>query len=76
MAAYRKDENTMAKGTLIFDLPEENEEFKLAQNGSRLSCILDSIFNYLRQKRKYEDQTTVNIADLEQYIISEMKEND
>lgn len=45
----------MPKATLSFTLPEEQEEFDLCRNGTRLSCAVDNFDNFLRGKIKYED---------------------
>jgi hypothetical protein len=42
------------KATLSFKLPEENEEFQLAQNGMHYSNVIDELDNFLRSKLKYE----------------------
>jgi hypothetical protein len=75
MAAYRKDENIMAKGTLIFDLPAEEAEFRLAQNGLRYSCVIDSIQNFLRQKQKYDGKEVVDIEELKEFIRFELEDS-
>lgn len=41
--------------TLSFKLPEEQEEFELAQKAGHLSGVIDNLDNYLRSKIKYED---------------------
>jgi len=51
----------MAKGILSFNLPEEESEFKTAQQGGDCKCALESIANDIFRKRlKYgefpEDQ--------------------
>ena len=43
------------KGILEFSLPEENEEFELAQNGFKYKIALDDMDNWLRGKIKYGD---------------------
>ena len=43
----------MSKGTLEFNLPEENEEFKLAQDGVKYMLVLHELDNHLRAKVKY-----------------------
>jgi hypothetical protein len=44
------------KGSLIFDLPEEQTEFYIAQNGIHYLSILQELDNYLRGKIKYESE--------------------
>lgn len=41
------------KGVLEFNLPEETQEFELAQNGIHYSIVLDDLDLYLRNKIKY-----------------------
>lgn len=43
------------KATLEFSLPEEREEFNLAQSGVLYSLVLGQMDQYLRGKIKYED---------------------
>ena len=41
------------KATLEFILPEEEPEFRLAQNGGRYSSVLDDIYNIARSELKH-----------------------
>jgi hypothetical protein len=41
------------KAILEFNLPEEKEELKLAQNGITYYCKLEEIMNYFRNEIKY-----------------------
>jgi len=50
---------------LIFNLPEEQEEFEMASNAIKYSIVLSDIDNYLRSKIKYTDLTD------EQYKVYE-----
>lgn len=43
------------KTTLIFDLPNEQEEFSAAINGLAAHCALREIDNLFRTKLKYEE---------------------
>lgn len=43
------------KAILEFNLPEDREDFDLAQNGNRYSCVIEELDNFLRAKIKYED---------------------
>ncbi len=49
----------MPRGILEFKLPEEREEFQMAQNGGKMSCILLDISQYVRSLRKYEERDSV-----------------
>lgn len=53
------------KGTLEFNLPEENEEFDVAVNAMSYRIALADVGDYLREKLKYSDLTE------EQYKIYE-----
>ena len=59
----------MAKGILSFNLPEEREEFELAQNAIQYSIVLTDYSNWLRAMYKYEDKTTVEIEDARQKLF-------
>lgn len=41
------------KATLTFNLPEDREEFEIAQNGIRYLSALEEIKNLLRNEVKY-----------------------
>lgn len=43
------------KSTLEFNLPEDTEEFKLAQNGWQYKIVIDELDNWLRGKIKYTE---------------------
>jgi len=43
------------KSKLIFDLPEEKNEFNIALNGSKFYCRILDYSNELRSKLKYSD---------------------
>jgi hypothetical protein len=43
----------MPKATLEFNLPEEQEEYRLAMEGSEMSRIVEELDNYLRNQLKY-----------------------
>lgn len=45
----------MPKGILEFSLPEEEDEFKTAQDGGGYKCVLSDMDNYLRGRIKYEE---------------------
>lgn len=45
----------MPKATLEFNLPEENEEFRMASRCSDYYLCLWDIYNVFRSKLKYED---------------------
>ncbi len=45
------------KAVLEFNLPEEQEEYSEAINGSKYKSALQNIFNIVRYKLKYEDMS-------------------
>lgn len=47
----------MPKATLVFNLPEENEEHKLALNAGRMYSCLWELDQFLRNKVKYESDS-------------------
>ena len=58
---------------LEFQLPEEREDFSNALKGSHYKSVIDELFNYLRQKTKYEDQTDINIEFLAEWLRNELE---
>jgi hypothetical protein len=42
------------KGVLSFDLPEEEEAFRLAQDGGEWKFVLMDVLDHIRNKIKYE----------------------
>lgn len=45
----------MARGTLVYKLPEEIEEFKDAQDGTEWKSLMLDILNHLRGQLKYAE---------------------
>ncbi len=43
------------KAILSFSIPQEQEEFELAQKGGKYKAVLEDLDNWLRSKLKYED---------------------
>lgn len=41
------------KAVLKYNLPDDNEDFKDAINGTKYRIVIDDIDNYLREKLKY-----------------------
>lgn len=46
----------MPKITLTFSLPDEREEFELANGGAKLQSGIDDYKNWLRAQLKYNDK--------------------
>jgi hypothetical protein len=45
------------KATLSFKLPEEQEEFSIAQKGGHYLYVIEELDSHLRSKLKYEELT-------------------
>ena len=52
----------MAKGTLVFDLPEEAEDFKSAQDGAEWKCLVLDILSHLQNEMKYRSDLNPHTA--------------
>ena len=50
----------MSKGKLIFDLPEEAEEFEQAYNGPKWRSMVQQLDNRLRDELKYNERLTID----------------
>lgn len=58
----------MPIGILKFKLPEECEEFELAQQAGALHCVLSELEGWLRAKTKYENIKNVTVEDVREKI--------
>ena len=45
----------MSKAQLVFNLPEEDSEFRLAINANKWYCSMWDLDQFLRSKLKYEE---------------------
>ncbi len=67
------------KATLEFDLSllDDKEDYKSALSGINNKCLIDDIFSWIRQKRKYtelkENQYDI-LEELREFIASEINE--
>ena len=52
------------KAILEFQLPEDRENFEIAQDGWRWRRIVEELWEWARRKQKYEDQTTIEVEIL------------
>lgn len=52
------------KAILEFLLPDEKDEYDLAINGSKYAIIWEDLQEWLRQKYKYDNKTTLKIEDI------------
>lgn len=59
---------------LEFNLPEEKEEHYYALNGHLYSIVVDNIIEHLRKLSKYQEKDVVNIDELRQFIIEQLRE--
>jgi len=66
----------MSRGTLSFKLPEESEEFELAQDGWKYKCAMDDVLAELRSKSKYEDKDSLTIDEIREIIAECLAEYD
>ena len=64
----------MPKATLEFSLPDEREEFLDAQRGTAYHAVINDLSNLLRSKRKYDDQTVIEIEFLEAWLRDELSD--
>jgi hypothetical protein len=53
------------KGALEFKLPEEREDFELAQQGIQWKSVVSDLLEFLRAEIKYKDHTAEEYALLE-----------
>lgn len=56
------------KHVLEFQMPEEEEELRLAMNGHKYERILDEFSNWLRTKIKYENVETLNAEEVREKL--------
>lgn len=64
------------KKTLSFSGDESDEStFRLIQSASPLYCTIHDLLEWLRNMRKYQDQETVPVADVEQKVWDLLQEN-
>ncbi len=61
-------------GLLTFKLPEEKEDFEMAQKGWDYRHVLSDILEDLRNKYKYQDKTTVDIQEFREFIYDLIKD--
>jgi hypothetical protein len=56
------------KATLIFNLPEEQDEFEMAQQGWKYRSILDDFRSWLRSQSKHGDKYEFTIDELREKL--------
>ena len=62
------------KAILEYSLPEDRAEFEIALKADRNSILIESLFNLLRNKQKYENKKSVAIDELREWLVEEMRE--
>lgn len=55
-------------GKLVFKLPEEREDFEMAQKGWEYRIVLSDVMDELRKRYKYMDHETIKIDELRELI--------
>lgn len=69
----------MSLAKLVFKLPEENSDFRLAQNAWKYKSTLIEISNELRQHDKYwQDNDTMpkNWTELREWFHKKLQDNE
>lgn len=61
-------------GKLVFKLPEEREDFEMAQKGWEYRIVLSDVCDELRKRYKYMDQETIKIDELRELIANMLSE--
>jgi len=67
----------MAKGTLTFDLPEEQTEFDMANRAADMWAVLDDLDQELRNHFKWEthpDWDDKTVEEVRQILLDAMME--
>ncbi len=65
------------KATLVFSLPEEQEEYDLAMSGHVYKRAIDEFDEKLRQLWKYQNQESISIPEARKMlheIVEELKD--
>jgi len=57
------------KGILEFSLPEEQDEFKLAQDAWKYSIIVDEMFNWLRSLEKHQNIKKLTVEQVRNKLV-------
>jgi len=58
----------MPKAILEFNLPEESQEFEMANKGACAHIVLEELDQWLRAKWKYEGQESVSIEEVRKHL--------
>jgi len=57
------------KGVLEFTLPEEQDEFRLAQDAWKYSIIIDEMFNWLRSLEKHQNIKKLTVEQVRNKLV-------
>lgn len=60
--------------TIVFNLPEEEEDYAICANAGKFYAITGEVLDLLRHRRKYQDKETINIIELEEFIRDKIQE--
>ena len=63
------------KAKLTFNLPEENQEFKLASNAQQLQFALWDYSQWIDGKWKYSDKDTLTVEEVREAFIDACNDN-
>jgi hypothetical protein len=64
----------MSKALLEFNLPEDQNDFDLAVNGSAFSCVLTDLDNELRNLSKHQNKPLITVDEVRK-LIRELAEH-
>jgi hypothetical protein len=59
---------------IIFNLPEENDEYQSSINGSKYHYVIHELFNYLRSESKYRDRSELTIEEVREKLVELLKD--
>lgn len=57
------------KGILAFELPEDTDDFRIAQQGQDIAWVIADLFSYLRAMEKYEDKEHLSIEEIREKMV-------
>lgn len=57
----------MPKGVLSFDLPEEEQEFRIAQDAGQWQAVMMDILEHIRSQLKYQNLPDKKAAAYEEF---------
>jgi hypothetical protein len=60
--------------SLSFNLPEEAIDLQLALDAGKWRSVTASLDQWLRNKKKYEDQNQIDIGDVRDYLGELMRQ--